>query len=1334
MSKSSKRILSLLLSLVIVVSAISVLPIQVVASSQGEDVIRIAKSQIGQYSRPNKFSNHLGIGSDDWCAAFAVWCAHTAGVSNDVVPSIASSTSLLVWYNQRGRWHRKNGSSWSYAGKSDNSAVDSTYQPQTGDIILLETNNTYSDGPDHTALVASVSNGTVYTVEGNISGNKVGERSYSASASKIWGYCNPAYSGSPILPTPTTDNYNPDNHAQPTRDIWYQSTNTMTGDDVSWIQAVLYQLGYGVSVDGSFGPATKAAVQQFQSNNGLTVDGSVGPATRQALINAWNNKKGNNPTGYVDGISGGTGTVTVRGWTFDKDDPTKSLNVHVYIGGSVGTSGTEGYPISANVSRPDVDNVHHVGEFHGYDITIPTSKTGEQDVYIYAINIGGGENVELGHKRVNISADTEIPTFEKTYLSEITHDTYRVCAIPKDNVGIKKVRVATWTQSNQSDLIWHDATNNGYGTYFVDIKRSDYSNTSNSYYSNHVYAYDYAGNARSIAVNKDYRITSDTGKSVPEGEYRIVTAVNENRALDIYGAFTDNGTNVQIYSNLEDRVQTFDIKYIGDGFYTIFNTHANKPLDVNGDTYTSGTNIVISDYHNGANQQWMIKPSNDGYYYIIARSNDLALDVKGAVDADSTNVQAHTQNQSVAQKWKLRRVLNDSMVSIEDFTLKDISQGINPNITVTSDDKALIEGTDYTVSVTVNTDLKSGEVNVTGIGNYCDSVKKTFKIVSSTTEPSTDENKPTESVAETTELTSKPTEPVSETTESTSKPTEPVTEKTEPTSKPTEPVTDPPVTEPTMTPTESTTEPGEDEIYDGTTGSCKWEFNRTTGTLVISGTGEMEEYKTRSSVSWYKYRTEVKKVIFKDGVTNIGSHAFDSDSNLTEVILSDSVKSIGKQAFIYCSSLKSISSLKNIETIAESAFTYCSNLDNLEFSDKIKYIGANLTSTKWYSNHSDGLIYIGKIAYRYKGQCPDEVVIKDGTESITNAAFMNRSTLKSIVIPESITEISKEAFIGCSKLSKVKMGNNITSIGAHAFRACNSLTEISIPKSVSDIGEMAFGYYYSDGSYVKVDNFKIYGYKESAAEAYANENGFNFVDVEATPTTEPTTEEQEPTTPETEPTTPPTEPTTAESSTEPISENVPKIIVSNAKAVSGEEFDLDVDIENNPGITSLSFKVEYPDEFELIGVDYTDLFSSKPSNSNTYNSPFSISWFSGSSKDEDNNGKFATLKFKAKDGVESGEYIVKIAYESDNIFNSQFVEVKFDVDNGKVTVESYLPGDINNDKKVNMKDIVLLQQYINGWKVNINEKASDVTGDGKINMKDLVLLQQYINGWEVELK
>ena len=87
------------------------------------------------------------------------------------------------------------------------------------------------------------------------------------------------------------DKYNPDNYPIPTRSIRYQ-TPRCTGDDVKWVQAVFYQLGYSIDVDGSFGPASTGIVKDFQTKNGLGADGSVGPATRAKLIEKWEEKKG----------------------------------------------------------------------------------------------------------------------------------------------------------------------------------------------------------------------------------------------------------------------------------------------------------------------------------------------------------------------------------------------------------------------------------------------------------------------------------------------------------------------------------------------------------------------------------------------------------------------------------------------------------------------------------------------------------------------------------------------------------------------------------------------------------------------------------------------------------------------------------------------------------------------------------------------------------------------------------------------------------------------------------------------------------------------------------
>ena len=64
----------------------------------------------------------------------------------------------------------------------------------------------------------------------------------------------------------------------------------------------------------------------------------------------------------------------------------------------------------------------------------------------------------------------------------------------------------------------------------------------------------------------------------------------------------------------------------------------------------------------------------------------------------------------------------------------------------------------------------------------------------------------------------------------------------------------------------------------------------------------------------------------------------------------------------------------------------------------------------------------------------------------------------------------------------------------------------------------------------------------------------------------------------------------------------------------------------------------------------------------------------------------------------------------------------------------YISGDVDENKAVDIKDVVLLKQYLAGWKVKVNTSSADTDKDGKVSIKDIVLLKQSIAKWNVTLK
>ncbi len=207
----------------------------------------------------------------------------------------------------------------------------------------------------------------------------------------------------------------------------------------------------------------------------------------------------------------------------------------------------------------------------------------------------------------------------------------------------------------------------------------------------------------------------------------------------------------------------------------------------------------------------------------------------------------------------------------------------------------------------------------------------------------------------------------------------------------------------------------EDLIYSGTCGAdgdnLTWTLNACDSTLTISGTGAMANYPALN-MPWRDYRTSITSVIISDGVTTIGSHAFNGCSHLTSLTVPPSLTSIGQNAFSGCWAMESV---------------YISDLEawcNIDFG--------TYDSSPFCRNGY--LIYVGG-----------------------GDLYVNGTKVTTLTIPDDVTEIKNHAFYGCACITDIQF-NQVTSIGNEAFNGCHGLISVTIPEGVTAIGQYGFTY------------------------------------------------------------------------------------------------------------------------------------------------------------------------------------------------------------------------------------------------------------------------------------
>ncbi|MDE5768973.1 MAG: leucine-rich repeat domain-containing protein [Oscillospiraceae bacterium] len=287
----------------------------------------------------------------------------------------------------------------------------------------------------------------------------------------------------------------------------------------------------------------------------------------------------------------------------------------------------------------------------------------------------------------------------------------------------------------------------------------------------------------------------------------------------------------------------------------------------------------------------------------------------------------------------------------------------------------------------------------------------------------------------------------------------------------------------------------EEEIT--TSGTCgdnlTWNFEESTGTLTINGTGEMEDWKDYKESPWYDLREDIEKVILEDGITTIGRVSFHScyalefvtiPNSVTaigvgafyctpwletkrnenplviingilidgitctdNVVIPDSVTKIGDGAFFLCS-LKSIVIPDSVTTIGDEAFNGCDALESITIPDSVASIGDRaFMCCKFLTS-----IYVDEYNLNYSSQ--DGILFDKNKSKLI--AFPIKNSITEYIIPNSVTTIGEKAFYCCNSLTSVIISDSVTSIGDSAFDRCYALKSVTIPDSVISIGDSAF--------------------------------------------------------------------------------------------------------------------------------------------------------------------------------------------------------------------------------------------------------------------------------------
>ena len=246
-----------------------------------------------------------------------------------------------------------------------------------------------------------------------------------------------------------------------------------------------------------------------------------------------------------------------------------------------------------------------------------------------------------------------------------------------------------------------------------------------------------------------------------------------------------------------------------------------------------------------------------------------------------------------------------------------------------------------------------------------------------------------------------------------------------------------------------------------------WSFDESSGTLTISGNGAMADYTKNitnadADQPWKSNAKNIRKIKIEDGVTRIGSFAFNGVNAVETYQIADSVKNVGEWA-IDPTSVKSFEVSSNsagLAVVGGALFTK-------DRAELLAFPCADASIEHYTLPVETKTITDGS----FSGAGHLKTIDLAQVQTIGSLAFMNAG-LKNIEIPKTANTVKNWAFAGCHAMEQLTISSSNLSMGDNAvFPGCTALKSLKI----SENGNVVFtgNPFRGSGAYKAVTSLEV---------------------------------------------------------------------------------------------------------------------------------------------------------------------------------------------------------------------------------------------------------------------